>query len=132
MNMTRFFFILTAAATTTLQFIQPAFGPACPGEGVILTCTVTSAQLPDTIAPTLTWTWRQLETGYSRVSYRDGAPLTAPLGDFTTTAVFSNNNYMIVSNATLRGALLAHNQKTVGCYSPPGLERTKNVTVAGI
>lgn len=47
-----------------------------------------------------------------------GNPLSAPLGDFATTADFSNDNYMVVSNATLKMSLLMHNNNSISCYTP--------------
>ena len=116
-------------ATTTLQTIQPADGLTCPGGEVILTCTVTSVPQADTVPPTLYW--EQLGADHAQVSYSGGAPVTAPLGDFNTIAVFNNANYKIHSNATLKGALLNHNQRSISCFSPPESRRTETVMVAG-
>ena len=76
--------------------------------------------------------WNQLESNPSFVTYHMGNPLSAPLGDFATTADFSNGNYMIVSNATLKWSLLLHNNKNISCYTPSNVAYlTANIKVAG-
>ena len=48
-----------------------------------------------------------------------GIQHSAPLGDIATTAVFENDYYTIISNATIKSALLLHSNRSISCYTPP-------------
>lgn len=65
------------------------------------------------VPPTMYW-----QQDSQTVYYYNGAPLSATFGDFDTTAYFSNNNYNIISNATLSDVMFTHNSITVTCSSP--------------
>lgn len=82
---------------------------------------------PMSVPPTMYWQ----QTGSKIIDYYNGVPLSAKFGDFHTTAHFSNNNYTIISNATLSHVKLLHNGITVKCYSPLSTS-SKIITVAGI
>ena len=89
--------------TVTLEVIQPSTGPVCPGQEVILTCTVVrTGQVGDLIL-----IWRQYEV-LSSVLYDIVSPKLGShtLGDFNTTTDFitSTNNLVIISNATLKSS----------------------------
>ena len=116
--------------TVTLEVIQPSTGPVCPGQEVILTCTVVQT---GAAAVTLL-NWRLGSTGLS-VQYGSSSPSSGPdtLGDFITTAVvMTSTSAVIVSNATLTSAALSNNNSTLLCISPPQDIQTANVFVAGI
>ena len=72
--------------------------------------------------------WQQ--TGSSVISYYNGAPLSGRVGDFDTTAHFSNNNFIIVSNATLRSSVFSHNGAVIYCLSTQS-EANTVVMIAG-
>ena len=94
----------------TLQVIQPPdYGAVCPGEDLVLTCSISSMSAP----PALYWQ----QTDSALISYYNGTPLSANFGDFTTTAHFGIDNYSIVSNATLRGSVFSHDGVSVSCFS---------------
>ena len=117
-------------ATISLEVVQSPNNKTCPGSNVLLTCTVTTVQHSTSITPFLIW--EQLEAQPSRVYYRDGMPTTAQLGDFATTAAFSNNNYAITSNATIHIASLLHNNKAISCFTfSSGDVLTENIKIAG-
>ena len=108
-----------------LQVTSPE-GPACPEEDVVLTCTVntTSMSLPPTMF------WQQNSMASQTTYYYNGAPLSATFGDFNTTAYFSNNNFCIVSNATLYDVMFSHNGISVACYTPSFVAK-ETISVAG-
>ena len=82
---------------------------------------------PKSVPPTMFW-----EQGVgSMIQYYNGNPLTAPFGDFRSTANFSNSNYNIVSNATLNDLILSHNGIHVSCSSFSS-EEEKTIRIAGI
>ena len=114
--------------TVTLEVIQPSIGPVCPGQEVILTCTVSRESVGLIIL-----IWRQDEALFS-VRYDSISPPSEPqrLGDFNTTAAFINNS-VIISNATLKSAALSNNNRTISCESPPqyNVQRVL-IIVAGI
>ena len=104
--------------TITLEVIQPSTGPVCPGQEVILTCTVVrTGQVGDLIL-----IWRQDEV-LSSVAYDIVSPQfgSHTLGDFNTTADFitSTNSLVIISNATLKSVSFSNNNSTISCESPP-------------
>lgn len=72
--------------------------------------------------------WEQMG---SEVYYYKGAPLSATFGYFHSTAHFSNNNYNIVSNATVKVVTLSHNGMHVSCYSSSST-MNKIISIAGI
>ena len=112
--------------------VQPAAAnnQACPGSKVLLNCTVNAMQHSTSITPFLIW--EQLESQPARVYYRNGMPNTAQLGDFATTAAFSNNNYEIMSNATINDVSLLHNNKIISCFTPSSENfLTKSIKIAG-
>ena len=115
--------------TVTLEVIQPTTGPVCPGQEVILTCTVARASVGPIIL-----IWRQDEALSPSVRYDSISPQSGPhrLGDFNTTAVFINNS-VIISNATLKSAALSNSNSTISCESPPQDNvQTAIIIVAGI
>ena len=114
----------------TLEVIQPSTGPVCPGQEVILTCTVVRTDA----VQELYLNWRQ-GTGPTLV-YDSNNPSTEPqtLGDFITTAVFmtGTDSTVIVSNATLKSTALSHNNNMLTCKSPPqDNAQTATITIAG-
>ena len=118
--------------TITLEVIQPSTGPVCPGQDVILTCTVVQASN----ASVLFLNWR-LDSTALTVQYGSSNPSSGPdtLGDFITTAVFmtSTTSTVIVSNATLTSAALSNNNSTLLCISPPQDNTlTANIIIAGM
>ena len=118
--------------TVTLEIIQPPTGPVCPGQEVILTCTVVQTGA----VTVLFLNWRLGSTALS-VQYGSSSPSSGPdtLGGFITTAVFmtSTTSTVIVSNATLTSAALSNSNSTLSCISPPQ-DNTQRATiiVAGI
>ena len=114
--------------TVTLEVIQPSTGPVCPGQEVILMCTV--VQTGTAVRTFLIW-----QHG-STVEYDSNSPSSGPdtLGDFITTAVFmtSTTSTVIVSNATLTSATLSNSNSTLFCISPPQDIQTASIVVAGI
>ena len=116
--------------TITLEVIQPSTGPVCPGQEIILTCTVAR-----TVAThELYLNWKQ--GAGPTLLYDSNNPSTEPqtLGDFITTAVFmtSTDSKVIVSNATLKYAALSHNNNMITCKSPPqDNAQTATITIAG-
>ena len=115
--------------TVTLEVIQPSTGPACPGQEVILTCTVARTGATQE----LYLNWKQ-GTNLTLL-YDSNNPSTEPhtLGDFITTAVFmtSTDSTVIVSNATSKSAVLSHNNNMLTCKSPPQDTQTATITIAG-
>ena len=104
--------------TVTLEVVQPSTGPVCPGQEVILTCTVVqTGQVGD-----LFLIWRQDEVP-SFVVYDIFSPKLGShtLGDFNTTAdsITSTNSLVIISNATLNSVSFSNNNSTISCESPP-------------
>ena len=120
--------------TVTLEVIQPSTGPVCPGQEVILTCTVART---GTLDGYLVLTWSQFTTSTVNVVYDKDDPKSGPhtLGDFITTAVFmtSTTSTVIVSNATLNSAALSNSNSAINCKSPPQANvQTAIIIVAGI
>ena len=117
--------------TVTLEVIQPCTGPVCPGQEVILTCTVIQT---GAVAVTFL-NWRLGSTALT-VQYNSYSRSSGPdtLGDFITTAVFmsSTTSTVIVSNATLTSAALSNSNSTLSCISPPQDIQTASIVVAGI
>ena len=116
--------------TVTLEVIQPSTGPVCPGQEVILTCTVTQTGS----GGFLILAWRQsTNTGfYDKDNQKLGPDI---LGDFSTTAEFitSTDSTAIVSNATLTAAALSNSNSVINCMSPPeGNAQTAIIIVAGM
>ena len=122
--------------TVTLEVIQPASttGPVCPGQEIILTCTV--VQTGTVLDLTLSWKLESL-TSTDHSLYDINNPQSGPqtLGDFITTAVFmiTTEKGVIVSNATLKStAVLSNNNSVVTCKSPPQDNvQTVTITIAG-
>ena len=102
--------------TVSLEVTQPAStGSVCPGQEIILTCTVTRQSVGQVIL-----IWRQDEA-ISPVYYDSFAPSQSGphrLGDFNTTAAFINNS-VLISNATLKSAALSNSNIAISCESPP-------------
>ena len=120
----------TVSQNVTLQVIQPAAEAeaVCPGEDIILTCRISSMPQPMSVPPTLNWR----QTGFPYTSYYNGAPLSVSFGDFNSTAYFSDDNYIIVSNVTLINAALIHNDISISCYSFPSPDiRNRLFKIAG-
>ena len=101
--------------TVTLEVIQPFTGSVCPGQEVILTCTVTQTGA-------VTETLLQLRNGSTTVLYDSANQESGAisLDSFITTAVFmiTTNSAVIVSNATLTSATLSNNNTIISCLSP--------------
>ena len=115
----------TAVTNTTLQVIQPANRPACPGEEVVLTCTV-----PPTKHSITVLRWELLDANRTQVTY-NGENITATLGDFI---IYTNGSFnrSSISSATLKGVLLSHNNITIGCRQPHNiLKKIETVMIAG-
>ena len=126
-----FFWSLHAVAsqsTVTLQVTVPPERPFCPGEDVVLTCSVNSMQKPTTVPPTMYW--QQANT--KKIRYYNGRPRLNMFGYFDSTADFSNNNYNIISNATLRNVLILHNGISVSCFTHSFPTMRVIIRVAGI
>ena len=116
--------------TVTLEVIQPFTGPVCPGQEIILTCTVT--QIGAVTETLLRW-----RNGSTSVVYDTSDQQSGPLSldSFITTAVFmiTTNSAVIVSNAKLTSAVLSHNNTTISCLSPPQSNiQTATTIIAGI
>ena len=98
-----------------MEVIQPSTGPVCPGQEIILTCTVARQSVGQVIL-----TWRQGEA-VSPVYYDSFAPSQSGphrLDDFNTTAAFINNS-VIISNVTLKSTALSNSNIAISCESPP-------------
>ena len=122
--------------TVTLEVTQPAStGPVCPGQEVILTCTVTQTGTVQEL--NLNWKLQSLaSTDHSLYDINNPQSGPQTLGDFITTAVFmiTTNKRMIISNATLQSAaVLSNNNSVVTCKSPPQDNvQTVTITIAGM
>lgn len=123
--------VVVGMKTVTLEVITEPV--VCPGQEVILTCTVMAKP-----AAQLTLVWKHVQNGFSaNTMYSSTQQQLGPhgtLGDFNTTAVLitSNSSTAIVSNATLKSVSFSNNNSTISCYSPPeGYEQTTNIIVAG-
>ena len=125
--------ILTAAQplAVSLQRVQPAASDqACPGNEVVFTCIVTSPRSAQ-IHPFLIWV-RPLKPNPLEVIYHMGTQHSAALGDIATTAVFKNDYYTIISNATIKSASLLHSNRSISCYTPSLVAYlTEHIKVAG-
>ena len=115
--------------TVSLEVIQPSTGPVCPGQEIILTCTVTTSAVTEILLR-----WRN---GSTTVLYDSSNQQSGPisLDSFITTAVFmiSTNSAVIVSNATLTSATLSNNNTIISCLSPPQDNiQTATIIVAGM
>ena len=124
--------LVAGMKTVTLEVIQPATGPDCPGQEVTLTCTVAT---PSAVQE-LTLNWNLQEPVASAVLYDINSPQSGPqpLGDFITTAVFmiTTDSTVIISNATLKSAQLLNHNNMVVCQSPPqDNDQTAAITIAG-
>ena len=104
-----------------LQQTSPS--PACPGDDITLTCTMTGSY------PTLTWinpqsTLDRLSYTFISVLYQDGT-----VGAFTTKLISSGRK--VVSTATLTGARLQeHGRQGITCrYND--IIRTVYITLSG-
>ena len=120
--------------TVTLEVIQSSgTGPVCPGQEIILTCTVEQKGA----VQELYLNWKQELVTSPTSEYDSNNPSTVgpqTLGDFITTAVFmtSTDSTVIVSNATLKSAALSHNNDMFTCKSPPqDNAQTATITIAG-
>ena len=94
--------------TVSLEVIQPSTGPVCPGQEIILTCTVArTGAVTETLLR-----WRN---GSTTVLYDSANQQSGPisLDSFITTAVFmiTTNSAVIVSNATLTHKQYPPNRK---------------------
>ena len=97
--------IVTAAAgntIATLQAIQPAYGPACPGEEVILSCRILPTLDADMLPTQRALQW-ELQNGLTAILFPDKT-LNTTLGNFTVSGLSVNKTS--ISNATLKEALL--------------------------
>lgn len=119
--------IAISQTSVVLQVVAPADEPACPGEDIVLTCSIHSSPQLMSALPTLFWQ----QQGYQAIYYYNGVPLSSTFGDFTTDAHFSNNNYNIVSNATLSNVIFSHNGIAVSCFSPTSVAN-EIIKIAGI
>ena len=112
--------------TVSLEVTQPSTGPVCPGQEIILTCTVVQTSTGQLF--TLIW-------DEPNIIYHSDQPLLLhSFDDFTTTAVLITTNISssIVSNATLASAVLSNNNSKLSCYSPPqGQAQTATIIIAG-
>ena len=119
--------------TLTLEVNQPSTGPVCPGQEVILTCTV---QRVDAVSDTiLTWQLKNASTNIIVRYNSNNIPLTPQiLGDFITTAVFittTTSSTALISNITLASAAFSNNNSSLSCISPPDHIQTTNLVIAG-
>ena len=74
--------------TVTLEVIQPSTGPVCPGQEIILTCTVI-----DNLNNYLTWT-SKVQDSIAATTYYSGNLQAGPrtLGDFITTSMLMSQH----------------------------------------
>lgn len=119
---------VTLQSTVNLQVTTPPEGPFCPGENVVLTCSIQSIQKSMTIPPTMYWQ----QAGTKKIRYYNGKPRLNKFGYFDSTADFSNNNYNIISNATLYNVLILHNGISVSCFTHSSPTKRVIIRVAGI
>ena len=131
-----FFQLACGIKTVTLEVVQPSTGPVCPGQAVVLTCTVARTGI---LNGDLFLTWSQLKPNSSKTTRvydkDDQMSGSLMLGDFITTAEFmtSADSTMIVSNATLVSAALSNSDTSINCKSPPQANvQTTTITVAGM
>ena len=129
--------MVLGSKTVTLEVIQPSTGPVCPGQEVILTCTVART---DTLDGNLVLAWTEFKPNspVSTQNYNKVDPKSGPyvLGvNFITTAVFmtTTDSIVIVSNATLASATLSNTNTNINCMSPPQANvQAVIIIVAGI
>ena len=117
--------------TVSLEVIRPSTGPVCPGQEIILTCTV--AQTGAVHELYLQWNSQE---STSTVLYDFSNQQSGPrkLDDFITTAVFmiSTDSAVIISNATSKSANFSNINNTLTCDSPPqDNDMTVTITIAG-
>ena len=119
--------------TVTLEVVQPSTGPVCPGQEVILTCTVVQASTSHFY---LTWSYFQVGTNLTAITYDSGylPSESLTLGDFNTTVnvLSSTNSTVLVSNVTLISAALSNSNSSLSCSSPPTQTATYTITIEGI
>ena len=109
--------------TVTLQPIQPASGSACPGQDVILNCTIVRVtNTPGVIPPVLTWQYRGDTIAYNSPQ--------SDSSDFYT-AVFHVVNLTVMSTATIDSVPLSHHNSMINCLSPQSTIHSETITIAG-
>ena len=118
---------VTLQSTVNLQVTTPPEGPFCPGENVVLTCSIQSIQKSMTIPPTMYWQ----QAGTKKIRYYNGKPYLQTFGNFESIAHFSDSNYNITSNATLRNVLISHNGIAVSCFTQSSPTMSVIIRVAG-
>ena len=133
---TAFFQLVYGIKTLTLEIIQPNTGQVCPGQAVMLTCTVTQTGTLDGIL-VLAWSQFKPNSSTSTSVYVNDDQMPGPhiLGDFITTAEFmtSADSIKIVSNATIASAVLSNSNTNINCKSPSQANvQTTTITVAGM
>lgn len=94
----------------------------------MLTCSVNSIQKSTTVPPTMYWQ----QVNMKKIRYYNGRPRLNMFGYFDLTADFSNNNYNIISNATLHNVLILHNGISVSCFTHSSPTMRVIIRVAGI
>ena len=116
----------------TLEVTQPSTGPVCPGQEIILTCTVVQTSTPG-VYLFLTWSYFQVGTIVIAITYDSGylPSKSLTLGHFNTTVnvLSSTNSTVLVSNATLTSATLSNSNSTISCGSPPTQTATYTYTI---
>lgn len=122
-------FIITTEEILSLEKITPVSQLACPGDTVIFKCVLISVS--SNPSPSLIWSERT--AGNHEVIYNSetNTSNTNSTGNFSTSAFVSQ--YLIVSNATLNGALLSYHIKlSITCRSTFTAPITVLIMTAGL
>ena len=94
---------------TLVSILPPANGSICPGQNVVLNCTVVRTP-GGTLKPTLSWIYNgQLETGYTN------GMTTGAINNDVFSSVYYDMGFTVISIATISRVLLSQHNKCMVC-----------------
>ena len=91
--------------------VSPGQWPVCPGDDIVYQCTVNGSNLPF-------FFWEESSSGHDsrQIPTNSKANTTGNFAiEVISTLPIPLKRWVVVSTATLRGALLSHNNLNIGC-----------------
>ena len=110
---------------TLVSILPPANGSICPGQNVVLNCTVVRTHVQGIIEPTLIWTYN----GQFEIRYANGMT-TGDINNGVFSSVYYDMGFTVISSATISRVLLSQHNKCMVC-STGFVSDTKCIKIAG-
>ena len=120
--------VIMAAAqdeVTLVSILPPANGSICPGQNVILNCTVVRTHVQGILKPTLGWIYN----GQLEVRYTNGMT-TGSINNNIFSSEYYDMGFTVISIATISRVLLSQHNKCMVCDTGH-VSDTKCIKIAG-